>query len=168
MEVKLPELPKTGFGLLTITKETYHKALTDYALATVELNRPVMDACCGSCKGAGEVEDWVNHTNDPQEGHREMVTCPRCKGEGSPPPFLRHPAIQDLLHFTEHCLNASDEGVDYAVPRDWLDALTAMRLLEKTGRGRWAPTESASSLVEAAHALTAALGGSNGEGTASA
>ena len=58
-----------------------------------------------------------------------------------------HRCIRDLLAFTEHCLSASDEGVDYAVPREWLDAMTTLGLLEKTGRGLWAPTEAAKEFV---------------------
>ena len=49
--------------------------------------------------------------------------------------------IRDLRGTMEHCLSADDEGVDYAVSRQKLDALTTLGLMEKVGRGRWVPTE---------------------------
>ena len=67
------------------------------------------------------------------------------------PPFIR-----DLLHRTEHCLSAADEGVDYAVSREMLDAMTTLGLMKKVGRGKWAPTDAAERFVQAGNAALAA------------
>lgn len=52
-----------------------------------------------------------------------------------------HPVIAELHEHMRHCVSAADEGVDYAVSREMLDAMTTLRLIEKCGRGRWRPTE---------------------------
>jgi len=49
--------------------------------------------------------------------------------------------LRNLHGYMEHCVSAADEGVEYAVPRAWLDAMTTLGLMEKCGRGRWRPTE---------------------------
>ena len=59
--------------------------------------------------------------------------------QGEAPP---HP-LRNLLYFTEHCISAAEEGVDYAASREWLDAMTTMGIMEKVGRGKWAPTDHA-------------------------
>lgn len=69
-----------------------------------------------------------------------------------------HRPIQQLLYFTEHAVSASEEGVDYAIPRAWLDVLTAMGIMEKTGRGRWSVTDSAQALIDAAAPALPAAG----------
>lgn len=53
-----------------------------------------------------------------------------------------HPVLT-LLDATEHCLSAADEGEDYGVSRAMLDAMTTLGLMDKVGRGKWAPTEAA-------------------------
>jgi hypothetical protein len=59
--------------------------------------------------------------------------------------------IRDLLGFTAHCISAAEEGVDYAVPRAMLDAMTTLGLMEKVGRGKWSPTKAAEQFVRAAN-----------------
>lgn len=49
--------------------------------------------------------------------------------------------LDELRERMQHCVSAADEGEDYAVPRDMLDAMTALGLMQKVGRGKWAPTE---------------------------
>lgn len=56
-------------------------------------------------------------------------------------PVAWHPVIAELREHMRHCVSAADEGVDYAVSREMLDALTTLRLMEKCGRGKWRPTE---------------------------
>ena len=58
-----------------------------------------------------------------------------------------HPVIAELHAHMRHCLSAADEGVDYAVSREMLDAMTTLRLMEKCGRGKWRPTEYGESFV---------------------
>lgn len=73
----------------------------------------------------------------------------------------QHHPITDLLDATEHCLSAADEGVDYAVSRPMLDAMTTLGLMEKVRRGRWAPTDSARrfvTLARSAHPSACELG----------
>lgn len=63
-----------------------------------------------------------------------------------------HPAIRDLIEQTEHCVSCADEGVDYGCSREWLEAMTTLRLMEKVGRGRWAPTDAGRALAALATA----------------
>lgn len=107
---------------------------------------------CRACKGAGEVMQPV-WTPDPQDGYDALGTCPRCGGNGSTFPQ----ALQDLLYFTEHCLSAADEGVDYSTSREWLDAMTTMGVMKKTGRGKWAPSDQAQPVADALRAIEQAL-----------
>ena len=65
-----------------------------------------------------------------------------------------HPVIE-LLWATEHCLSAAEEGVDYSVSRPMLDAMTTLGLMEKVGRGKWAPTDAASEFVRIANSFDA-------------
>jgi hypothetical protein len=74
-----------------------------------------------------------------------------------------HPAVRNLLAFAEHCLSAADEGEDYAVPREWLDAMTTLGLMEKVGRAKWAPTDAAKQFVLAAPTSAATPGGQGDE-----
>lgn len=112
---------------------------------------------CSACKGAGEVmlPAW---TPDPQDGYERLGTCPKCGGNGGAFPQ----ALESLLYFTEHCLSAADEGVDYSTSREWLDAMTTMGIMEKTGRGKWAPSAQAQPVVDALRAITAALANQQG------
>lgn len=61
-----------------------------------------------------------------------------------------HPVIAELHEHMRHCVSAADEGVDYAVSREMLDAMTTMRLMEKCGRGKWRPTEYGESFANTA------------------
>lgn len=61
-----------------------------------------------------------------------------------------HPVIAELHEHMRHCVSAADEGVDYAVSREMLDAMTTLRLMEKCGRGKWRPTEYGESFANTA------------------
>lgn len=49
--------------------------------------------------------------------------------------------LEDLREQMAHCVSAADEGVDYAVSRGTLDAMTTLGLMGKVGLGKWAPTD---------------------------
>ncbi|WP_202844730.1 hypothetical protein [Luteimonas saliphila] len=89
----------------------------------------------------------------PADLYDEIVAALREQPEARGVVDVIPEAVRRLLHATEHCLSAADEGVDCGVGRPMLDAMTTLGLLEKTGRGRWAPTGAAEQFV---FALTAA------------
>lgn len=95
---------------------------------------------CDACEGKGLVPH--PHSGDPQDA----TSCPGCDGKGAFGTTLPMP-LRDLLDFTEHCLAAADEGADYAVPREWLEAMTTMGIMTKVGRGKWAPTRDAEAVA---------------------
>lgn len=61
---------------------------------------------------------------------------------------VAHRWLDELRDRMEHCISAADEGEDYAVPRDYLDAMTTLGLMKKVGRGKWAPTEEGEAFAE--------------------
>ncbi len=61
--------------------------------------------------------------------------------------------ISDLREHVAHCVEAADEGVDYAVSREMLEAMTTLGLMEKVGRGKWAPTDAARLFARAGQTL---------------
>lgn len=71
--------------------------------------------------------------------------------------MAKKPAVERLLYAAEHCISAADEGVDYAVTRPMLDAMTTLGLMEKVGRGKWAPTEAAHQFVSYAPPSSTAM-----------
>lgn len=85
----------------------------------------------------------LRHPKDAGEGDVLLYTHPSpvADAEALPRP------LKDLLHFTEHCISAAEEGVDYAASREWLDAMTTMGIMEKVGRGKWAPTDHAEAVA---------------------
>ena len=137
----------------TLSKSTAKRVT---ALAAASVSERARE--CPACKGAGEVMQPV-WTPDPQDGYDALGTCPRCGGNGSTFPQ----ALQDLLYFTEHCLSAADEGVDYSTSREWLDAMTTMGVMKKTGRGKWAPSDQAQPVADALRAIEQALTQQRGE-----
>lgn len=69
------------------------------------------------------------------------------------------PFVRNLLGFAEHCISAAEEGEDYAVSRPMLDAMTTLGLMEKVGRGKWAPTPAAEQFVKAGNTASPVAAG---------
>jgi hypothetical protein len=108
--------------------------------------------------GSGEAGAWMTPGNEPfycstkDEAHEFCAgnECPIPLYAGAPPAASSSALpvpLQALRDFTRHCICAADEGVAYAVPRDWMDAMTAMGIMTKVGRGKWAPTGDAEAVV---------------------
>ena len=106
---------------------------------------PACNCCAGDAAGVIAACTCPCHTAPP----------PAAQNEGTAVDDALPRPLHNLLHFTEHCISAAEEGVDYAASRGWLDAMTTMGIMEKVGRGKWAPTEHAPDVVRhltAAHA----------------
>lgn len=116
-----------------------------------ESMRQCADAWIGVTKVLDDVADgWTHGLGTGDEQAAAAIRALAQQGREVGEPVAWPTVIAELHEHMRHCVSAADEGVDYAVSREMLDAMTTLRLMEKCGRGKWRPTEYGESFANTA------------------